>query len=450
MRALLLSALLSASPPSPAEAQKLAAQHNWDELYITWAAVKPPTRSPAERHTIAALLLSGCEELAGSDAVMAYALAERSVRFNETVPGLRCLVRTALATDQRGSAEEFLRQGMKHFPTQGYFALELGRLLLDDQDPVGALGALRRVSPRAPEAPQAQELAHKAQSLGREQQAARAGLRSVEQRFTGEADTPTPPTPSSASGLTYESNVGEDGMRTRANGRFTVRYFNNERDFGQRADYEGRIVAALDEAWGHTRQVLGHVRENPVDVVLYTREEFRTHLGPALARAAAGLYSDGAIRINDAAELTPQTRATLVHEYVHAVVDELVGPGGDEAVPIWLHEGLAEYVEWRYLGSDGPPYVLANRLRGAAQAGQLPSLNRLSKQALIHQADPGLVYALSAMAVRELLNEGGPGRLLDLIRQVGQGTPFEDALRQSYGKSVSQLDEELEETLSRR
>jgi hypothetical protein len=452
MRALFLSALLSASPPTPAQAQKLAAQHNWDELYLAWAAVKPKTHSPAARRTIATALLQGCEALVGSDAVMAYSLAERAVHFAETVPGLRCLARTALATDQRGAAEEALRQGLEHFPKQGYFGLELGRLLLEDQDPEAALEVLRRVPPRTPEAPQAEVLMRKALGTAAEENAARAQARAIERRFSGETDAPpAPPSRGASSALAFESSVGDDGMRTRANSRFIVKYFNNARDFGQRAEYEGRIVSALDEARRHTRQVLGEARQAPVDVVLYTREEFRTHQGAALARAVAGLYSAGAIRINDAAELTPQTKATLVHEYVHAVVDDLVGADqGGQSVPVWLNEGLAEYVEWRYLGSDKPPYSLINRLRGAAQAGQLPSLSQMAGQALIQQGDPALAYGTSGMAVRELMSQGGPGRLLELIRQIGQGRTFEEALRRHYGRSVTQLDEAVKAALSRR
>jgi hypothetical protein len=450
MRALLLSALLSAAPPTPAQAQKLAAQGNWDELYLAWAAVKPKTHSPAERRTIATALLQGCEALAGSDAVMAYSLAERAVNFMETVPGLRCLVRTALVTEQRGAAEEALRQGLEHFPKQGYFGLELGRLLLEDKDPQGALAVLRRVPSRAPEAPQARALMQKALAAANEENTARAQLLSIERRFSGEAEAP-PSRPASTSGLAFASSVGEDGMRTRANSRFIVKYFNNARDFGQRAEYEGRIVAALDEARTHTRQVLGEAREAPVDVVLYTREEFRTHQGAALARMVAGLYSAGAIRINDAAELTQQTKATLVHEYVHALVDELVRAAeGGQRVPIWLNEGLAEYVEWRYLGSDKPPHGLATRMRAAAQSGQLPSLSEMSGGALIQQRDPAVAYGTSAVAVRELLSNGGPGRLLELIREVGQGTPFEEALQQRYGRGVPELEEAVQAALSRR
>ena len=188
-----------------------------------------------------------------------------------------------------------------------------------------------------------------------------------------------------------------------------------------------------------------------MDVILYTREEYRTHQGSALARMAAGLYSDGAIRINDAAELTQQTKATLVHEYVHAVVDDLVRAAeGGQHVPIWLNEGLAEYVEWRYLGSDKPPHALATRMRGAAQSGQLPRLSDMAGGALIQQRDPALAYGTSAVAVRELLNEGGPARLLELIREVGQGASLEEALRQRYGRGVAELEASVQAALSRR
>ncbi|WP_434382885.1 peptidase MA family metallohydrolase [Melittangium boletus] len=453
MRALLLSALLSAAPPpSAAQAQKLAEQEQWDELYLAWAAVKPQGYSAPDRRAIALALGKGCDALSGTDAVMAYSLAERAVLFEETVPGLRCLAKTSLATEQRGGAEEALRRGHKRFPKEGAFALELGRLLLEDKDAQGALEVLQRIPPRAPEAEQARELLEKARGASSEEREARSQARAIERRFSGEGDSAgLPPAAPSTSGLSYASGVGEDGMRTRANSRFIVKYFNNARDFSQRAEYEGRIVAALDEAHGHTRQVLGEAREAPVDVVLYTREEFRTHQGAALARTVAGLYSAGAIRINDAAELTRQTKATLVHEYVHAVVDDLVQAArGGQHVPVWLNEGLAEYVEWRYLGHDKPPVQMANRLRGAAQADQLPSLEQMSGQSLISLGDPGLAYATSAMAVRELMADGGPGRLLRLIREVGEGAPFEQALRDRYGRTIPELNEAVKAALSRR
>jgi len=453
----LLLTLLLAAAPSPQQAQKLAQGKAWEDLYLAYSAADPKGYSEADRKAIAGPLLKGCEALVANDAVMAYSLGERSVAFEESAGGLRCLARAALASDQRGTAEEALRKGLANYPKEGAFGLELGKLLVGDKDGTGAIAALEKVPPRSPQAAEAKKLLQKARSLSAEESQARAEAEKLERRLNGgEAPSGGKTKPAVAqdegdtrpASLTYESGVGEDGMRTRSNRRFVMKYFNNNRDFGQRAEYEGRVVAALEEAYEHTRGILGEAREGPVDVILYTREEFRTHQGASLARSAAGLYSEGAIRINGGAELTEQTKATLVHEYVHAAVDELCG--GGHRVPTWLNEGLAEYIEWRYLGGDGPPLVVGNALRGAARSGRLPSLSGLSQGMLIQTADPGLAYATSAVAVRELMRRGGAPRLLTLLREVGAGTPFEQALQSNYGMDVAKLDEELKAALSQR
>ncbi|ADO74300.1 peptidase MA family metallohydrolase [Stigmatella aurantiaca] len=452
----LLALLLAASPP-PQRAQQLAQEKAWEELYLAYSTASPQDYPEAQRKAIAKPLLKGCETLVASDAVMAYSLGERAVAFEETAPGLRCLARAALGTDQRGTAEEALRKGLERFPKEGAFGLELGKLLLEDKDGPGAIAALTRVPPGTPQAKGAKQLLQKARSLSSEQSQARAQAEALERRLNGEEDTGSATAQPAvargegetrSTGLSYGSSLGTDGMRTRVNRRFVVKYFNNNRDFSQRADYEGRIVSALDEAYEHTRALLGEARESPVDVVLYTREEFRTHRGEAWANVAAGLYADQAIRINDAAELTQQTKATLVHEYVHAALDEICG--GGHLLPTWLNEGLAEYVEWRYLGSEGPPRETADMLQAAARGGKLPSLARLSQDMLVRQANPALAYATSASAVRELISRGGAPKLLSLVRDVGQGTGFDRALQTHYGINVAKLDEDVQAAASRR
>jgi hypothetical protein len=457
-----LLALVLTAAPAPQRAQELAASGAWEELYLGFSAADPKGYPPAQRRAIAGPLLKGCEALATSDAVMAYSLAERSAAFDETAGALKCLARTALGTEQRGSAEEALRRGLKRFPKDGHFGLELGRLLLDDQDAPGAALALSKVPAKAPESAEAKLLLQKARGQSAEESEARQQAVAVERRMNGGTPSREGSRPAAAveavagdegstrpASLTYESGVSSDGMRTRSNGRFVIKYFNNERDFGQRADYEGRIVSALDEAHGFTQRVLGEARQAPVDVILYTREEFRTHHGASAAQRIAGLYSENAIRINDAAELTRQTKATLVHEYVHAAVDDFCG-GRDHNLPTWLNEGLAEFVEWRYLGTDGPPPAMAAELRGALKAGQLPSLTQMAGGMLINMGDPQLAYATSGSAVQELVRQGGTGKLLTLIRAVGAGTSFEAALQTHYGKSVSKLEDEVKSALSKR
>lgn len=450
MSPLLLTLLLTAAPP-PERAQQLAKSKAWEDLYLAYSAADPNGYSEADRKAIAGPLLKGCEALAGSDAVMAYSLGERSVAFEETAGGLRCLARTALSTDQRSAAEDALRKGLERFPQDGAFGLELGRMQLEDSDGPAAIAALEKVPPRSPQAGEAKRLLQQARNLSAEQSKARAEAEKLERRVNsgktkpataqGEGDT----RPAS---LSYESGVSADGMRVRANKRFVIKYFNNDRDFGQRAEYEGKVVAALEEAYEHTRRILGEARESSVDVILYTREEFKTHQGASMAKAAAGLYSDGAMRINNSAELTEQTRSTLVHEYVHAAMDEICAGGGQ--LPTWLSEGIAEYVAWRYLGHDGPPPTVGNALRTAARGNRLPSLTNLSQGMLIQTQNPGMAYATSAAAIWQLMRWGGAPRLLALVREVSQGTPFDKALEAHYDMDVARLDSEVKAALSQR
>ncbi|WNZ66075.1 peptidase MA family metallohydrolase [Myxococcus sp. MxC21-1] len=192
--------------------------------------------------------------------------------------------------------------------------------------------------------------------------------------------------------------------------------------------------------------MLGEVRHAPVDIILYTLAEFQTHFGAARARTVAGLYSDNAIRINDAAELTPQTKATLVHEYVHAALDEFCGGYGNN-LPVWLNEGLAEYVEWRYMGGEDPERSVRNYMAQAAKANTLPKLAQMEGSSLIMQRNPAIAYATSAVAVRELVKRGGTGRFLTMVREVGQGRPIDEALTEHYGKTRASLDEDVRAAL---
>ncbi|WP_426754342.1 peptidase MA family metallohydrolase [Myxococcus sp. Y35] len=457
--ALLSALLLTAAPPSPAQkAKSLAASRSWEELYLAFSAGDAKDVPASQRGAVSAALHKGCEALKNEDPVMAYSLGERAAVYEASAGALRCLAWTARKTDQRAAAEAALRKGLEKHPRDGAFGLELGRLLMEEQDAVGAVAVLEKVPARSKEAAEAKRLLRQARAKASEEGAARREAERLEQRMNGTA-TGRPAMvdvqpavagegrgSTRSASLNYESGTGPDGMRTRSNSRFVIKYFNNQRDFGQRAEYEGRVVAALDEAYDFTRSLLGEVRQAPVDVVLYTLAEFQTHFGAARARAVAGLYSDNAIRINDAAELSQQTRATLVHEYVHAALDDFCGGYGGN-LPVWLNEGLAEYVEWRYLGSEDPDRTVRNYLAQAAKADKLPRLAQLEGQSLIMQRNPAVAYATSAVAVRELVKRGGTGRFLTLVREVGQGRPIDEALTEHYGRTRATLDQDVRDAL---
>lgn len=436
---------LAAAAPSAGQAPALAASGKWDELYLAFAAAKPAQYSADERGAIGAALLSGCRALSRTDAVMASTLGELAAAFAPSPEATLCHARAAIASDQRSSAEDGLRTALARTPRHSGLLLALGALLLEEKDTAGAREILAQVSPKSRERREARALLARADALLRSDGAAALRARELERRAQSAQEQA-----SRRTSLTYESGTAPGGMRTRANARFRFKYFSADRDFGQRADYEGSVTQALEDAYFASKRLLGVAREKPVDVVLYSAEEFALHHGSDVAKSVAGFYSGGAIRMNDAAEMTAQARATLVHEYVHAVVDELAGERADR-IPLWLNEGLAEYTEWRAQGHDGPPFAIDRSLRGLATTGRLPSLRDMADPSdpLAGQADAPVRYGLAASAVKLLVARGGMPKLLSLIRQVGGGGSFESELERAFGQTVSRLDQSLVDELKR-
>jgi hypothetical protein len=153
--------------------------------------------------------------------------------------------------------------------------------------------------------------------------------------------------------------------------------------------------------------------------------------------------------MNDSAEINPHNQAVLVHEYTHAVLDE-VAHFHDHLVPVWLNEGLATWVEWRYQGFDGPPPLVQKEIQGAALQKRLPSLKEMAKSALVNQSNPRLRYDVSGAAVHLLLKDGGSQNLLGLFSDVGGGQGFDAVFEKRYGKTVGEFEEKLADELKSR
>lgn len=452
--------LAGAPPPNAAKAEALARDAQWDELYLAFASVKPEAVAKGDRPKVAQALAQGCVALLPTDAVLAQSLGDKSLAFGGPVDAVLCATEAALKADQKATALETLAKGAQRFPKDGRVALLQGNTLLDDADPEGAERAFARVPKGTKEAEEAKPLQLKAHALAEELRTARSELRQVDRQVNGPGpgggdEGGSAPAGvaggggTSPTGLGWESSTDGEGRRMRGNAHFRFRYFNGQRDFGQRAEYEGRVQSALEDARSTVRRLLGEAREAPLDVILYSREEFTLHHGPWAAAAIAGFYSQNAIRMNDSAELTPRVQATLVHEYVHAVFDE-VSSFNSRALPVWLNEGLAEWIEWRSLGSDTPPMDLALELKQLAGQGRLPSLAQMSNGPLVGQGHAPLLYALSASAVRLIVKRVGLPALLDLVRQCGGGASFPKAFAQVVGKDLPAFEDELKAELASR
>jgi tetratricopeptide (TPR) repeat protein len=177
-----------------------------------------------------------------------------------------------------------------------------------------------------------------------------------------------------------------------------------------------RAVELLEGAYWRVGGVLTRYPDGAMPVVLYTQEQFRD-----VTRSpewAAGSY-DGTIRIpmRGALEHPEELDRVLTHEFVHAIVATIGGP----RVPAWLNEGLASVLE----PAGGVAYTFQDRTRPA-----MP-LTRLERGfAGMSAQDARSAYALSAAAVRKMMQLRGAYAIVSLLEDLGRGVSFEGAFQQ--------------------
>jgi tetratricopeptide (TPR) repeat protein len=144
----------------------------------------------------------------------------------------------------------------------------------------------------------------------------------------------------------------------------------------------------------------------------------------------SGLF-DGKIRISfdPDAGLAPELSGVLAHELAHAFVRQA---SADHA-PGWLHEGIAQWLEGKR--------IARSEIRGEFHGRPAHSLAELESN-LAGRADRAAARTnyVQALAVVEYLYERhGSGSVACLVRALGEGKSFPDALRSETGLTPDEL-----------
>jgi len=129
---------------------------------------------------------------------------------------------------------------------------------------------------------------------------------------------------------------------------------------------------------------------------------------------------------------------TLSHEYTHY----LLSSKSYNNAPLWLHEGIAKYLETRW--RKDPDYmtpimetILADGLANdymVALEDMMPSLAKLKSA-----EDVQLAYAEVAAMVDYMVQENGETVLTQLATALAEGSPFEKALETIIGKGLNEF-----------
>jgi tetratricopeptide (TPR) repeat protein len=204
---------------------------------------------------------------------------------------------------------------------------------------------------------------------------------------------------------------------------------------------------ALDRAYDVLAGTLGHRPLPPIRIEVYPRTS---------VLAQVSLLTEEEIRASGTIALCKYNRLmitsprallrgypwvdTLVHEFVHYVVNQRTS----NRVPIWMHEGLAKFLErsWRESGqaalSDPSRALLKKRL----DADELITFEQMhpSMAKLPTQEDAALAFAEVFMAMEYLSEKAGDKAFAELLGHIVDGAPADRAFAAVLGSSFEDFE----------
>jgi tetratricopeptide (TPR) repeat protein len=206
--------------------------------------------------------------------------------------------------------------------------------------------------------------------------------------------------------------------------------------------YEGRqtsealrsqILAALEADYDDLVRSLGSPPRDNILVTLYTEQAFFdvTH-----APSWSGAINDGKLRIpvSGLNSMTPELAHVLKHELAHSFINQLSGG----RCPHWLHEGIAQLLEPRSLGSEGHQLSLLFKTQRNIPLNVLEGsfMNFSGTQAY-------LAYAESLAAVSYINDAYGMSDIQRILQRISEGNSTEAALRGTIHSDYGQLESDL-------
>jgi tetratricopeptide (TPR) repeat protein len=228
---------------------------------------------------------------------------------------------------------------------------------------------------------------------------------------------------------------------------------NVETDFAQRESshfvlhYEGKqtsetfreqILTSLESDYDDLARDLGTPPRDNILVTLYTEQAF---FDVTRAPSWSGALNDGKLRIpiSGLNSVTPELARVLKHELAHSFINQISAG----RCPPWLHEGIAQLLEPKTLGSDG------RQLAQLFKSQRNIPLNMLEGSFMrFSGAEAYVAYAESLAAVSYINDSYGMGDVQRILERLSQGNSTEAALRATIHSDYGQLESELAKYLS--
>lgn len=207
------------------------------------------------------------------------------------------------------------------------------------------------------------------------------------------------------------------------------------------------VAEAYSTAKRNVEQKLGWVATfSPKVVLVRDSNVFGEMVGSALFAAYAVPESSLIVIDQSRMSVSPFTiEVTLEHEFCHLLLhDHLKG----KDIPKWLEEGVCTWV------SQGIAEIMTEQKRSllneALLAGRVIPLRALSRGFPRDRESLPLAYAESKSIVSYMVETHGLEGLLETLRWVRQGHPWEEAVQGALGIPFDELERSWSESLKKR
>ncbi|MEW6366494.1 MAG: peptidase MA family metallohydrolase [Acidobacteriota bacterium] len=200
------------------------------------------------------------------------------------------------------------------------------------------------------------------------------------------------------------------------------------------------IMELLVRAYDEDQRALGHAPPQDILVTLTSERNFFDITG---APEWAGGTNDGRIYlpigglvvVDDVVERI--VRHELAHSFIHSLTKR--------NIPIWLNEGLAMHLSGESLDQRIPELAAQK-----AYSGLIPLSSLASSFQQLSGAVATVAYSESLLLVTTLLDAYGMTEMTRLLRMLGDGVPFDEALRARYHMTQEELQERAWALLARK
>jgi hypothetical protein len=208
---------------------------------------------------------------------------------------------------------------------------------------------------------------------------------------------------------------------------FTLRYYG-----GAAPELARGVLHALEDHFRAIESELNFTPAEPVGVILYTEQAFAD-----ITRAPGwvGALNDGRIRVpvQGMREVSSELSRVLKHELTHSFIQQKTRG----RCPVWLQEGVAQWMEGRRSGESAALLVAAYERKAALPLGMLERswMNLPGNVA-------GYAYAWSLAVVEHIIASGGTGDIERILDRIAAEGSAEDAVRSVLHTDYDELAQE--------